>query len=465
MATRHSTMPPVRALFLIGLILCGPALPMAAAAAESAPALPDARANLLQLYDLAMTTNPRVEGRRSSIAQAEAQKDQALSKLLPQVSATGNISWNEFTQEVPNLLTAQSTDITTQYQTLRGVVQARQALFDLASFRALQGTGFSVKQAEQELEDARMRLTTDLVDRYFDYLLATDEVGYLQSELDLTEGEMQRIRRMYERAMAKVTDLYEVEAYYQTLKTRELEIHNAMAVSLERVREVVGVPVSDLARLRNEELPPVPGQPDQWVTEAVQRHPAMQAFQHALDAAAKTIASQWANHLPQLSLQMSGIYAKNGGFDNRQLDPYTVGTMGLQLNLPLYSGGSVKAGEREAIARFDITRYKRLEKQREIERETHTAYLNAQTGYSRIASTAREVEARVKARDGQQRGYELGASTIVALLEAKKNLLKSRFGYAKARYDYIRSLVALRVWGGTLTRSDVEELNSWLARN
>ena len=72
--------------------------------------------------------------------------------------------------------------------------------------------------------------------------------------------------------------------------------------------------------------------------------------------------------------------------------------------------------------------------------------------------------ARVKARDGQQRGYELGAATIVALLEAKKNLLKSRFAYARARYDYIRSLVALRVWGGTLTRSDMEELNSWLLR-
>jgi len=52
----------------------------------------------------------------------------------------------------------------------------------------------------------------------------------------------------------------------------------------------------------------------------------------------------------------------------------------------------------------------------------------------------------------------------VALLEAKKNLLKSRFIHARARYDYIRSLVALRVWGGTLTREDVGEINRWLAQ-
>lgn len=431
----------------------------AAAGAEARPT------NLLQLYDQALATNPIVGGRKSSIAQAEAQQDQARSKLLPQVSATGFISWNELNQETTNAFTRQTTDFTSQYQGLRGVVQARQALFDLSSYRAYESTELTVKQAEQDLADSRMGLATDLVDRYLEFLEATDEASYVQSELDVTDGETQRIRRMHERAMAKVTDLYEVEAYYQTLKTRELEIHNAKAVALEKVREVAGISVADLARLTKEELPPVPGQSDQWVADAVTHHPAIQALQHAMDAAAKTIASQWANHLPLLSLQMAGIYAKNGGFDNRQLEPYTVGTLGLQLNMPLYSGGSVKAGEREAVARFEITKYKHLQKQREIERETRTAFLNAQTGYSRIASTAREVEARVKARDGQQRGYELGAATIIALLEAKKNLLKSRFAHARARYDYIRSLVALRVWGGTLSRTDMEEINTWLARS
>lgn len=444
---------------LVVLILILVIFSPAAVTAEGQPA------TLLQLYDLALATNPIVEGRKYSVAQAEAQRDQARSKLLPQVSAIGNVTWNEFTQEIPNRFTGQTTDLTTQYQGLRGVVQARQALFDLASYRAYEGSGFTVKQAEQDLDDARMGLATELVDRYLEYLQAHDEASYLQGELDLTDGDMQRIRRMYERAMAKVTDLYEVEAYYQTLKTRELEIHNAQAVALEKVREVVGVPVADLARLMKEELPSVPGQADRWVADAVERHPAIRALHYAMDAAAKSIASQWANHLPQLSMQMAGIYAKNGGFDNRQLDPYTVGTLGLQLNVPIFSGGSMKAGEREAVARFEMMKYKRMEKQREIERETRTAYLNAQTGHSRIASTAREVAARVKARDGQQRGYELGSSTIVALLEAKKNLLKSRFAYARARYDYIRSLTALRVWGGTLTRMDMEEVNSWLAQN
>lgn len=450
---RESTMQPhLRVLVLIVTLLC----PAVAAA--------DAPVTLLHLYDLALETNPIVEGHRYSVVEAEARQAQARSKLLPQVSAIGTVTWNELTQESTNAFTRQTSDFTSQYRGLRGVVQARQALFDLASYRAYEGAVLTVKQFERDVDDARMGLATDLVDRYLAVLEAQDEARYVRSELDVTDREQERIRRLYERAMAKVTDLYEVEAYAQTLKTRELELDNAQAIALEKVREVVGVPVTDLAQLTTEALPPVPGQSQQWVAEAVTRHPAIQALHHAMDAAAKSIASQWANHLPLVSLQMAGIYAENGGFDNRLLEPYTVGTLGVQLSVPLFSGGSVKAGEREALARFERVKYHRIAKQREIERETRTAYLNAQTGYARIASTAREVEARVKARDGQQRGYELGAATIVALLEAKKNLLKSRFAHARARYDYIRSVVALRVWGGTLSRTDLEEINSWLAR-
>jgi outer membrane protein len=202
------------------LLLIIVSLTILSSTAEAAEGQP---ATLLQLYDQALATNPVVEGRRYSVVQAEAQQDQARSKLLPQVSATGLSTWNELTQEIPNSLPGGGTNVTSQYHGLRGVVQARQALFDLSSYRAFEGTGFTVKQTEQDLDDARMSLATDLVDRYLEFLEANDEASYLQSELELTNGDMQRIRRMYERAMAKVTDLYEVEAYHQTLKTRETQ--------------------------------------------------------------------------------------------------------------------------------------------------------------------------------------------------------------------------------------------------
>lgn len=417
-------------------------------------------ADLIELYDQALATNPTLKSSEYSVDQAKAQKDQVRAKLLPQVSAVGNLSWNNTDEAGPN----GRTTVQRSYEGTRGIIQARQALFDLPSYLRLQGAGSAIKQAEMEVEATHMSVAADLVDRYFQVLEATDQMSAIQGEKALTEGEIKRISRMKEMQMAPVTDLLEVEAYYQTLLTREIELENARLVGLEKLRELAGIPVPSVAPLARDALPDVPGSADDWVLDATQKNPALVALQYAIDAAGKLIAGSRAEHLPQLALQASETYADNGGFDNRFIGRYSVSTVGLQLNIPIYAGGGVEASAREAIARYQIATEKRAQKFREIERETRTAFLDAKAGRARIDSTSKEVQAREKARDAQERSYELGVATIVAVLESKKNLLKARFEHAQARYQYIRSLAALRLWAGSLSRQSLEDTNGWLAK-
>jgi outer membrane protein len=418
--------------------------------------------NLLHLYEQALANNASIKSRESSVERAHAQKDQALSRLLPQVVAVGNLAWNDMTQTVTSG-TGQRGEFSNQYESSRGLVQAKQALFDLPSFLRWQGAGSAILQTEQELEAVRMGIAADLVDRYFQALEAEDGIGYIQGEQEATESQLNRIRRMYERQMVPVTDLFEVEAYYRTLATRQIEAENAKAVALEKLREITGNPVADVASLVGENFPPVPGEAEHWVQEAGRHNPRLIALQHAIDAADKLISSSRAEHLPQVSLQLSETYSDNAGFDNRQQPRYNVGSVGLQLTVPIYEGGRVDATVRDAAARHEIARQQYLEERRKIERDTRTAYLDARAARARIESTGQEVAARRKVSDAQQKSYELRVSTIVDLLESKKNLLKARFEQSKARYDYIRALVALRLWAGSLTQDDMQDLNGWLA--
>jgi outer membrane protein len=417
-------------------------------------------ADLLELYEQALATHPIIKGSEFSIDQAKAEKDQALSRLLPQVSATGNLSWNDMTQAQGNGLPA----VTSNYEGTRGVIQAKQALFDLPSIMRWQGAKAIVLQTEQELEAARMSMAADLIDQYLETLQTEDELGYLQGEKALTESDVKRIRRMHELQLAPVADLYEVEAYYQTLLTKELEVIGAHDIALEKLHETTGITVTTVQKLSAAALPPVPGEINQWVEEGLHQHPSLLALEHAIEGTQKLIYSARAEHLPQLALQLSETYADNGGFDNRQLPHYNIGTVGLQVNVPIYSGGGTEAGTRDAIARYHQTREQRNGKIREIEKEIRTAYVQARTGFSRISSTGKEVEAREKARDAQVKSYELGVTTVVDMLESKKNLLKTQFEYAQSRYDFIRSLVALKLWSGSLKGQDVEEINQWLVQ-
>lgn len=422
-----------------------------------------AATDLVELYAQALASHPIIKGGEFAIDQAKAQEDQALSKLLPQVSAVGNLNWNEMTQSTSGLSNQSSN--TSNYEGTRGIVQARQALFDLPSFLRWQGSGAIVLETEQELEAARMTMTADLIDQYLEVLATEDELHYLQGEKARTDSDLKRIRRMHELQLAPVTDLYEVEAYYQTLLTKELEVMGAHDIALEKLHETTGINVTRIQGLSAEELPPVPGEINTWVEDGLHHHPSLLALDHAIEGARTLINSVRAEHLPSLSLQMSETYADNGGYDNRQIPYYNVGSVGLQVNVPIYSGGGVEAGAREATARYHQSLEKRNSKFREIEREIRSAYVQARTGRSRIDSLAKEVDARAKASDAQTKSYELGVTTVVDFLESKKNLLKIQFEHAKSRYDFIRSLVALKLWSGSLNGQDIEEINQWLLKS
>lgn len=419
---------------------------------------------LLELYQRTLDTNPTLKGREFGIVRAEAQKDQAFSKLLPQIVAIGSYSLNDYHQQAGAQFGGlPSRTISAQYDGLRGTVQLKQALFDLASYYRWTGADAVILQSREELEAARLALTGDLIDRYLTALQAADEMTYVATEQSSVGGQLQRLQAMYARQMAKVTDVLEVEAYAQSLRSKAIEADNARAVAIEKLRELVGGEVRDLAPLRPADLPPVDRGIESWATAAVSHNPNLNALQHAIAAAEQLASSSRAEHAPQVSLVLSETYS-DLGFDNRTQPPYDVASANLQVNLPIYEGGRVEATYREAGARTEITRQQYEQKRREVEREARTAYLNAMTGYARIQAAAQEASAQQRATEAQQKGFELGVSTVIDLLDTRRRWLKAQTEQAKARYDYIRGLVGLRVWAGELDAAEIEAMDRWLVK-
>jgi len=189
---------------------------------------------LLQLYENALATNPALRSRAYGVDQAVAQKDMARSRLLPQISGIGQYDWNRYTEF--DIFTG-----TDNYSGKRGALVGRQPLFDLASYYRLKGAQTTVTQSEQERQAAEIALGGEVIDRYLLVLQAEDDIVYLASEKEAIESQLKRLRAMRERQMAKVTDLYEVEAYFQGILTREIETRNARAIGLEEGKPYVVV--------------------------------------------------------------------------------------------------------------------------------------------------------------------------------------------------------------------------------
>ena len=410
--------------------------------------------SLLDFYRRALESNPALRSRELGVEQARAQEELAASKLLPQVVASGSYYWNDYRESGLGQR---------NYDGSRTALQARQALLDLASYFKLQSARYTLAQSEQQREAARMALAGDIVERYLAVLQAADEIANLGAEKEAIESQLKRLRFMRERQLAKVTDLLEVEAYYQGLLTREIEARSAAAVALERLRETSGLAADRVAPLERMTFPPLSGAEAQWVDDAASNNPNLAALQQAIEAAAKLVESGRAEHMPQVALTASKTHSDQG-YDNRLTPPYNVGTLGLQVTVPLYEGGRVQATVRDASARLAIAREQYEGARREVERDTRTAYLSAVASRARIESTGAEVHALENVVAAQRTSYEMGVATIVDLLIAQRRLFRSRSDQFKARYDYIRDFTTLRVRAGRLTDQDIEEVDRWMAR-
>lgn len=405
------------------------------------------------MYSQALANNPVLKARLLEVDIAESQIGQQRSKLRPQVSALANYGLNRFDARGANGST---------YEGSRASLQLRQALYDRASALRVDSARAIEQQTRQEAEAVQMQLAVDVVDRYLLALEGEDQIGYVKTERGLTEQQLQRLRVMVDRQMAKVTDLYEVEAYLQGLATKEIDARNARAVALEKLREITGVAVAQVNRLTADTYAIAPHDVEAWTNDAAQHNPALIGLRFAADAAKQAIASINAEARPRLDLVMSETYA-NTGFDNAATPRYRVGTLGLQLTVPIYEGGRVDAGAREAVARHGIAEQQYEQKRREIEREVRTAHLRTTAENARIQSTSQEVQALEKTRAALEKGYELRVNTIVDLLDAQRRVFKARTEQSKARYDYVRALVELRVWAGVLDQAEMQKVNAWFS--
>lgn len=408
--------------------------------------------NLQQLYRLTLAHNPVLQGREQFVEQAEAQESGARSRLRPQLSISSTGAWNSFHNE------GLARD---EYTTNRSSVQARQALFDLPAYRRLKAARSRTSQSQEERDAARLEVTLQLVQSYLAVLAASNDMAYINAEKASVASQLERLRRMQARQMAKITDVYETEAYHATLAATQLKAQSAHAVALEKLREVVGVRVADIPPGRCLSYPYTTDPLQAWLDQGLQRNPGLESLRRAMEAESRGASAARAEHWPRVSLFASETYSESG-FDNRRSPPFDVASAGVQLDLPLYEGGRVSAAVREARARYEIARIQYDDRRGALEQEIREAYLNTVANHALIDATVQAVQAQEKTRDAQQRGYELGAATVVDVLDAERRLYKARSDQSRACEDFVISLVSLRLLADRLSEQDIGTISDWV---
>lgn len=409
--------------------------------------------DLLSLYKSAMQDNPTLKIRELGIERAKADADIAVSRLYPQVNLQVSSSKN-YANEAGRL---------SDYYGQRANLSARQAILDLASYYRFDSARYAAKQAESEAQLARMQLTAQLIDSYLEGLQSDDEMEQLWGEKEVATQQVARLLAMFQMQMAKVTDLSEATAYLQQLETRQIDVANKADAARIKLRELSGRDPGELAVLTKSNFPVVPYDENYWVRSALDGNPDILARTEAVKVSRSTLSSARAEHYPQLSFLMQRNES-NQDIDNLPRREFGVNVVGLELRIPIYEGGRVNATMTSALAQLNIAQQQLEATRRTVERDMRLVFASAVANHARIESTTNQVNVMEQSVTAQEVGFDLGVVTVIDVLDARRRLFKARLDLAKARYDFLRDLMGLRMRSGGLRVTDIEEFNQWLAQ-
>lgn len=420
-------------------------------------ALPDndtGTVDVWQLYQRVIQSDPRILGADAQIQAGAGQERSALGQLLPQLrggASTSRIRRSEGTQ-------------TLLYDGQTYNLSLTQTLYNPEAWRGFKKYAELTQQYRSQAEDARIQSAADLVQRYFAVLAAEDELDLARAERDATRRNLERVSALFERQLATITDKLQLAARVDSLETEEIEARNQIQVAREALAELLGQEVyQPLKRIDERTLfSALSGAETDWVTSALAHNPALKARQSALNSAEQAIDEAKAGHLPTLSLAF-GAQRSDFAYDN-VIAANKVDTLSASLNLqiPIYSGGSVTARARGLYGSREAAEQDYEALRRQVVKETKTAYLKSNANLRKITSARKALESAVKSREVTEKSFAYGTVTAVDVLNAVRQEFLGRRDYLQAQYDFVTNQFVLLRWSGDFSAADIQRVNSWL---
>ncbi|MDO8272578.1 MAG: TolC family protein [Gammaproteobacteria bacterium] len=409
---------------------------------------------LEDFFTAAMDYSPRLRISEERWNVGTARKKSATGQLLPQINANGSISDNTQSQDPLN--------IANKYRGERYSVQLSQVLFNWQAFAARSAAALAEDQAEAEYFAELGWLLTDVAEKYFNVLQTEDAVTSIRTELEAVTNQLNQIQRLYDLQSAKITDLYSAQARQAAVQSQQLNMESELALAREALRAATGLNVGPLYRLDQGIAIPTQSETiDVWLERARNSNQQIQAREYAMRAADKRVSQQRGTYMPRVSLiaqqQLSDI-----GFDNTHMNRTDTTYVGVDVQIPLFAGGSNRASVSEAAALRGIAENELRQTQLEIVESTRMAYLQVKASEQRTQAAEKLLESTELSLSSMQRGFELGAVTSVDVLNAMRDRFQAERDLQRTRYEHIKFSLLLKREAGTLSGDDLIDVGSWL---
>lgn len=438
--------------------------------------------DLLEAWQAARTQDPAFAAARAAANAGRTKSLQADALTSPQLTlnagAAGVSNDNKITDarfsNAQFAGGASSNKGTTDFRTktdggldLNLNLRAEYPLYDALRAGSVKQLNKQAALAEVQLAAESQQLMLRVAQAYFDVLRAKDTLATLKAQqLAVAEALASAKARFAEGDLA-IIDTHETQARFDLLASQVMEAESNLQLMREALGDATGNRDAALAALSNNTdfQRYVSGDMQSWISRAQSNHPQVYIQQLQQEIAQAETGKFKDRYAPVLNLvaqaggeRLQGLGNGDADLTNRQI------SLGVQLTVPLYTGGMRDARYQEAIAleqqalsQTDVARQNAV-------RDARSAWMAVTVGQGQVKALEQALRSAEIKLDSTKLGRDVGDRTTLDVLNSEQELHNTRLALSRSRYQVLQALLNLSAAAGELDEVRLQEINEVLAK-
>ena len=421
--------------------------------------------NILEIYNEALENDPTYRSAEYSYLADKEIVVQGRAALLPSITLSGSTNWNEYYQN----------DVLQQeYNSFSKSARITQPLFRLDTWFNFKRSKSLTNAAEADFAYQQQSLLLRTAELYFGVLRAIDNLNAAISEEKAIKKQLDQAQQRFEVGLSAITGVQEAQLAFDLSKAARISTEGNLFSAREALNALIGREIFSLNELGDDlnVSSPYPNSKEEWVELALKNNYQLKASYLRKDAAKSNARNAASNHLPKIDIVGSGSDSETNQFNyegfeiNGQGIPIPAVTgrrnYAIQMSVPIFQGGAVSSRRKQAYSQYNQADENSLFTERRVIQEVRSQFSNVATLVANVTAQKQAVISATSALEATKVGYKVGTRNVVDLLQAEKNLYSAEKNLANAKYDYILANLRLALAAGTISPSNIADINNLL---
>ncbi len=412
------------------------------AMAQTAPA-DTLRLSREQCVEIALQESPTIHVADLEIKRNDYSKKEVIANLFPSIDFSGAYQRSIELQTLSMSMGGESTKIKMGTDNMWNFgFSAAMPLINATLWKSIQISDTQILATLESARASRLDMVNNVNKAYYSLLLAIASRDVVRKNYEIAKINADIYRKQFEQGTASEYDVLRSSVQVTNLEPELLQADIAIRQCSLQLKVLMGM---DAAVEVMPDISLKQMQSDMFgytasLNRSLANNSSLRSLDIQTDMARQNVTLKKFAWIPTLSATFNinwNALSNGNALKNQEFNPYS--TVGVALQVPIFSGGSKYYGVKQAEVQLKEMEFQRENLVSSLNMQVDLAIDNINKQVKQIAASEEGMRQAAKAYEIMQKSFEIGAATYLDLRDSELANTSAQLSYLQSIYNYLVS--------------------------